>query len=100
MNTLNLNSIITKVSDTENYTFNIPDVGDKVILLHNPYCKDDNNTIIVINRFLQQIGNLPKNLGFTNDLGNLFSWKPSLAEVINIRPKLYDIIIEIKIGGQ
>lgn len=99
MTVQNQSSITTKVSETQNFTFNFPDIGDKVILLHNPYNRSDSNTIIVLNRFLQQLGCLSRNEDFNKKIGNLFGWKPILAEVIDIRPKLLEVLIEIKIDS-
>ena len=97
MITQNQNSITMKVCDTENFTFNTPDIGDNVILLPNPYSKSESRAIIVVNRFLQQMGFLPNKSDFNTEIENILKEKPLLAEVIDTRPKLLEVMIEIKI---
>ena len=94
MKTQNNNSVFTRVAGTSHHTFNVPDIGDRDILLHNPYNNQDNN-IIVVNSQLQQIGHLTKTAGFNQTIGKLIDWKPYIAEVIAIYPLFEEIFIKI-----
>ena len=94
MKTQNQNSISTRIAGTNHHTFNIPDIGDRVILLHYPY-KNDYKNIVVINAQLQQIGHLTKIAGFNEQIGNLIDWKPYIAEVESIYPEFMEIFIKI-----
>lgn len=95
MKVQNQNSITTRVAGTNNHTFNVPDIGDRVVLLHNPYNTNDANSIIVVNSQLQQIGHLTKTAGFNQTIGKLIDWKPYIAEVIAIYPLFAEIFIKI-----
>ena len=46
----NKNTLTTRVADTKNFTFNFPDKGDRVILIHNPFNAYDSSSIVVLNK--------------------------------------------------
>jgi hypothetical protein len=89
------NSISTIIAGTNHYNFNFPDIGDKVILIHNPFNTKDENAIMVINSNLQQIGHLSRIFDFNKNIGCLIDWKPYTATVTLINTKFLEIQIEI-----
>lgn len=87
--------ITTRIAGTKYYTFNIPEVGERIILIHNPYNKFDESAIVVLNAQLQQIGHLTKTAGFNKKVGKLIDWQPYTAKVVAVFPQFSEIFIEI-----
>ena len=94
----NIDLIQARVSGSREFTFNIPEVGDRVILLHNPFNNLDSNNIMIFNSELQRIGHLTHVAGFNKEIGNLIDWKPYVASVISVSPNFSEIFIEIKLN--
>lgn len=88
-------AVTTRIAGTQYYDFNIPDVGERVILLHNPFNPHDENAIMVFNQQLQQVGHLTKLAGFNKKIGNLIDWQPYVAKVVVVFPEFLEIFIEI-----
>ena len=93
----NKNTLTTRVADTKNFTFNFPDKGDRVILIHNPFNTYDSSSIVVLNKQLQQIGHLTPHGVFNKKIGNLIKWQPYVADVIEVYPNFTEVFIEISI---
>ncbi len=99
MKIINQNKITTKISGTEHYTFNFPDEGDRIILLHTPFNPNDVNAIMVLNAQLQQMGHLSRIADFNKIIGDLIDWKPYVALVISVSYEPSEIYIEIDSSG-
>jgi hypothetical protein len=88
-------TVTTRVAGTNYYTFNVPDVSERVILIHNPFNPQDENAIIVINQQLQQIGHITRLAGLNKKILNLMDGQPCFAKVVAVFPQFLEIFIEI-----
>ena len=88
-------SITTRVAGTKFYTFNVPEIGDKVILLHNPFNQKDSTAIMVLNKQLQQLGHLTTIGGFNKRIGDLLKWQPHTATVTQVFGEFGEVFIKI-----
>ena len=88
-------NVATRIAGTKYYTFNVPEIGDKVILLHNPFNQKDSSAIMVLNKQLQQLGHLTTLGGFNKRIGDLLKWQPHTATVTQVFGEFGEVFIKI-----